>query len=295
MKKVLILSETAPMLISSIEKLLGPNEKKTISIHDNLNLDEADLIFIDYTLVSPEVLKHKTKLAIMSSLAEPEVVNRILYETGVKHLFGLSGPSSLSDIRNFIVCWLENKRWTAQTFMPNPVKTTTHAFVTSAGAKEKIEELIAEHDLSGCFDGMDNYLLQIIDEALSNALYNAPVDGEGKHLFSHLSRTEVVNMIPGKEPLVAIHTDNKSVVISVKDFYGSLKENQIFDFLPQGEVREKAGGAGIGMFLIFKYAHKFIINLEPGIMTENLIIIENDKRFKNYDLKEKSFHFFHTV
>jgi sigma-B regulation protein RsbU (phosphoserine phosphatase) len=92
--------------------------------------------------------------------------------------------------------------------------------------------------------------------------------------------------------VVEVISDKNKVVISVTDFYGTLTEKEIFDFITKGEITEKQGGAGIGIYLIFKFAHKLIINIEHKKYTEFLIVIERDKRFKWFTSKEKSFHLF---
>lgn len=225
------------------------------------------------------------------SLENFDEVNKIFYETGVNHLFGLTESSSLEDLKKFILSWKSKKKLQFEELAPDPLKVTAVKIVTSQDLQGQIRDLLQGHDFSDCFEGLEGYISQILDESLTNALFNAPVDEQGNYLYRKKNRAEIVSMIPGKEIEVKVASDQDKFVLSVKDFYGTLTENNLFDYLPQGQTRIR-DGMGLGMYLIFRYAHKFIINIERNKTTENLIIIDKDKRFKIYDLKERSFHFF---
>ncbi len=298
-KKILILSNNAIMLVPSLEKSLreaGSNLK--FSFKTDYTFEEADLIFIDYSIFQmhdskyADVLNYRDKLAFLTALIDHIQVNQILREARVSHLIGLSGPNSFSDIRDFIITFFTGVNWTTETIMKSPKFKTEKLIKSSESLASDIKDLLAGHDFSIWFDGLQDYLNLILNESINNALYNAPTDEQGHHISRHLNRKQPTYSIPGKEPLVTVTTDNKKVVISVKDFYGSLGSKEIFDFLPSGEVKEKEGGAGVGMYLIFKYVHKYIINIDSGKSTENIFVIEGDKRFKWYLSKEKSFHLF---
>jgi hypothetical protein len=295
---ILILSASASKLIPNIEKLLVKSGVTNIVFHTELHMADADLIFMDHTYgekdseLYSKALTHVNKLCLLVSLADFDEINRILSKTRGHHLFGLSSPNSLSDLKDFIIYWVEHKKWTTKIFMPAPLKMTSASLNSSQNVNEVIENLLKGHDFSASFKGIENFLTQILNEAILNAFFNAPVDKEGVHLYRKRNRSEAVNMIPGKDVEVSVSSDQKKFILSVKDHFGSISEDDIFEYLPKGEIQEKDGGAGIGMHLIFKYAHKYIINVEKGVSTETLIIVENDKQFKIYDMKEKSFHLF---
>lgn len=295
---ILVLSASANLLIPNIQKLLVKSGVSHVVFHAELHMADADLIFMDHSFAEKDselyskALNYVSKLCILVSLADFEEINRILSKTRGHHLFGLSSPNSLSDIKDFIIYWIENKKWSTEIFIPKPLKVTSAKMNNSQNINDKIDELLAGHDFSSSFKGIENFLTQIMNEALFNAFFNAPVDDNGVHIYRFKNRSEVVHMIPGKDVEVSVTSDTTKFVISIKDFFGSITEDNIFEYVPNSEVQDKDGGAGIGMHIIFKYAHKYIINVVPGKMTEALIVIENDKQFKIYDLKEKSFHLF---
>jgi hypothetical protein len=298
-KKILILSQSALMLLPSLERSMEEfNGGFKVSFKSDFTFEEADLIFLDYSYLKNEEGKYKSaleyvpKLALLTALVDHNGINEILKETKVEHLFGLSGANSFSDIRDFIITFFNQQFWTADTFCKNPIKVSEMSFLSSEGIFESIQELLTGHDFSECFEGIEDYLTQVLNESILNAIFNAPVDDMGSHMFKRMNKKTIIHMIPGKEPVVKLLTDPKKIVISIKDFYGTLTKNDIFDYLPLGEIREKEGGAGIGMYLIFKFSHKFVINIQPRKFTEMIFVIDKDKRFKWYSSKEKSFHLF---
>jgi hypothetical protein len=297
---ILFLSILADYLVPKIQEKLTSEQRKKTHFFDELTIppEQADIIFMDYSLseykdLFYEILKSKKKVVILINEDHYNEINKILYETGVNHLFCVSeNPLELnfiSDISEFIQNW--SKERTSTNIMPAPKHVTTTKMISSKNLDMILADLLKGHDFSNCFDGLPSLINNILDEALSNALFNAPVDANGNYLHRNHSRSEVVTAIPGKEVEVSLLTDEKNTVISIKDFYGSLTENNIFDYPPLvGEERKE--GMRLGMYLIFRYGHKYLINVSQGKYTENIIVIENSRRFKNYDLRERSFHFF---
>ena len=298
-KKILISSQNTLLLVPGLERSLDEaNVNFSFEFKTTFTPEEADLIFVDYGQFKNdktkwnEFFKHKNKLAILTSLIDQNGINEILSSQNVHHVFGLSGPNSFSDLRDFILSFFTHTKWSSSTFVKHPICKTTNFFESSENIQGAILELIKGHDFSNWFEGIEDYLVQILNESISNALFNAPVDDKGLPLFRHLSRKNIIQAPSGNAPVVEMISDKNKVVISVTDFYGTLTEKEIFDFITKGEITEKEGGAGIGIYLIFKFAHKLIINIEKKKYTEFLIVIERDKRFKWFTSKEKSFHLF---
>lgn len=296
---ILFLSNLAEYLIPEIQSRLTTEQNDQIDFYDELiSPEDADLIFMDYSLsefkeLFNDVLKFRKKVVLLIGEDNYDDINGILYETGVNHLFTVSENleqlNFVSDITEFIQEWTYERD--TSVIIPNPTHMTSTQVISSKNIDQAIQELLIGHDFSECFDDMPSCLTNILDEALSNALFRAPVDTAGNYLYRNHSRSETVNAIPGKEVEAKLYTDDKNTVICIKDFYGTLTENNIFDYPPDtGEERQE--GMRLGMYLIFRYGHKYLINVARGQYTENIIVIENSKRFKNYDVREKSFHFF---
>jgi hypothetical protein len=298
--KILFLSTLADLLIAEIQDQLSPEQLSHIEFYDEfeVSLAEADLIFMDYSLndfkeLFFDVLKYKEKVAILLSENDYDQINQILYKTGVHHLFSVSENAEqlnyISDMVSFILGWKRDV--SCLSLMPNPSSISTTQLISSKDIDQSILSLLEGHELSDCFDGLPSIISNILDEVLSNALFKAPVDSKGNFLYRSRDRSNPVAMFPGKEVEAKIYSDSKQVIISVRDFYGSLTENNLFDYPPDTN-EERQAGMRLGMYLIFRYGHKYYINVTRNIFCENIVVIEKSRRYKNYELREKSFHFF---
>lgn len=156
------------------------------------------------------------------------------------------------------------------------------AFALEAGAQGRFAELLC----NAC------------DELLTNALYNAPVDGAGKPRFAHLSRTNAVQLEPHEAVRVTLATDGREMGISVIDPFGSLKVPTITQYLAKclrrgnDLVDEKEGGAGLGLFYVFEAVSHFVVNLQAGARTEMIGIVDVRGRYKDFVQRPKSFNVF---
>jgi anti-sigma regulatory factor (Ser/Thr protein kinase) len=136
------------------------------------------------------------------------------------------------------------------------------------------------------------------DELVTNAIFNAPVDVDGRSLYGHLPRREEVVLPPNKPIEVVFCTHGRRVGISVKDPFGSLRLATVTSYIAkclraqEDQVDSKAGGAGLGLFYVFQSVSQFVINLSPGTATEMIGILDTSGRYKSFRQRRKSFNVF---
>jgi len=302
--QVLVLSDDAstmlPMLEQSFESV--PNLQMRFIAPQKIyktDFEESEFIVLDYAYSQkyPEMAKlafaAPGKLSIYTTPTDQQQMNEILKSTKVDHFFGMSGTHTLNDIKLYLIASITHEFWTAETLITPPILKHSHAtFNTSDHLDQQIETAIESHDFSKTFEGFKAILVQILNETLTNALFNAPVDERGNFLHRDQNRREKIASPAGKEPSLEIVEDEDKIILSVKDFYGTLTKEVVDHYLTHGEVADKDGGAGVGLFLILKHAHKVVINIDPGKMTEFIIVLHKFKRFFHYQALEKSFHLF---
>ncbi|MCU1278036.1 MAG: hypothetical protein JWM53_1582, partial [bacterium] len=116
---------------------------------------------------------------------------------------------------------------------------------------------------------------QCIDEMLMNALYDAPVDHEGKPLFADVPVRERVLLRADEKAVVQYGCDGDRFAVSVRDAFGTLRKETILYYLdkclhaPEGEqIDRKAGGAGLGLYLIANSATDVSFHIFAGSATE---------------------------
>jgi hypothetical protein len=114
-----------------------------------------------------------------------------------------------------------------------------------------------------------------LDEMLMNALYDAPVDAQGKPLFPDVAtRTQAV-LAPEHRAIVQYACDGTQFALSVTDAFGRLERGTVLRYLhkclyEEQQIDKKAGGAGLGLYLMASSASAMMFNVRPGIATEAL-------------------------
>ena len=306
--QVLLLSDDTATLLPALEQSFESSPELQVKFIAPVKVYpsdfiESEFIILDYaySLKNPEAAKlafaYPEKLSICATLTEEQrdrqQMNEILKTTKVSHFFGMSGSHTLGDIKHYLVASITRQFWTVETLITPPVSNRSRTvFSTTEHLDQQIVSAIGSHDLSHTFDGFKAILVQILNEILTNALFNAPVDEHGNFLHRDQNRRNKIISAAGKEPSLEIVEDEDKIILSVKDFYGTLTKDVIDHYLTHGEVADKDGGAGVGLFLVLKHAHKVVINIDPGKMTEFIIVIHKFKRFFHYQALEKSFHLF---
>ncbi|MGK5095466.1 hypothetical protein WDW89_26080 [Deltaproteobacteria bacterium TL4] len=131
-----------------------------------------------------------------------------------------------------------------------------------------------------------------------NAIYDAPIDVHGKHIYNHLLRTEEVHLKKEEYSRFRYACDAMFLALSVEDPFGGFNRQTVLDYLEacysekrQQETKDK-GGAGIGLYQMWETADLIVINVKPSIKTEVIAIFEIDAPNKNSS-KSKSFHYFY--
>lgn len=138
----------------------------------------------------------------------------------------------------------------------------------------------------------------VAEELLMNAIYDAPVDSEGRQMFNKLSRTEVVELRPNQFGSFRFATDGTFAAISVEDPFGALTAETVLKYLEScyggraGSLNERAdkAGAGRGLHQIIENSTLVVFNVKPGKRTEVIAlfhIVPGDKNERN-----PQFHYF---
>ncbi len=114
---------------------------------------------------------------------------------------------------------------------------------------------------------------QCADEMLMNALYDAPVDARGRHVFAGVPARTRILWRTQHRVLVEYACDGRQLAIAVRDASGSLARRTVLDHLHKGlhaaqKVDRKAGGAGLGLYLMANAATAVHFHVLPGIATE---------------------------
>lgn len=160
---------------------------------------------------------------------------------------------------------------------------------------DKFEEFMADMGISKRFAMLAK---TVADEFLMNAIYNAPVDGEGSRRYSEYERTALIALSPAERVTFKYACDGRVLAISCLDNFGSLDLKTIKYYLAKcftkddRQIDQKKGGAGMGFYYVFESLSNFIINIDPGQSTEVIGLIDIAGTYRNFAERPKSFNVF---
>ncbi|MEZ0391480.1 MAG: cyclic nucleotide-binding domain-containing protein [Pseudobdellovibrionaceae bacterium] len=122
------------------------------------------------------------------------------------------------------------------------------------------------------------------EEMLMNAIYDAPVDIEGKSLFNHLPRTTEVELNPNQQSELSFGCDGNLLAVSILDPFGALRQDILIRYLDScyngaaGTLNANKGGAGRGLHQILESCDWTIFNVEAGSRTEVIALFDIDQK-----------------
>lgn len=169
---------------------------------------------------------------------------------------------------------------------------------------DKSDVLARAHDYAadlGIHPRLVPQFLTVVDESISNALYNGPCDERGMPRFAHLPRQNTVSLDEGEQIQVTLRCDGARLGVSVVDPFGTLTRNTIFDHLSKcfrrgrDQIDFDPGGAGIGLYVCFESLSHFVINIAAGKRTEVIGLLDVRGTYLDYVSEGKSFNVFETT
>jgi hypothetical protein len=132
-------------------------------------------------------------------------------------------------------------------------------------------------------------IADILDEMITNALFDAPIDEHGIFLYQKYDRKENLVLSVKQSSVLACQIDESKIFLSIKDPFGSLTKSKLLSYLSKGNsntkvvVENKKGGAGIGINTIFRLSHNFVINIVSGVFSELIICISMESDILKQD------------
>lgn len=170
-----------------------------------------------------------------------------------------------------------------------PVERALHASRERVQALEELVRFLEECLVSRRFVELAR---SAADELLMNALFRAPATAS---LGPDMTDDD------GEHPVTFQYAcDGRHVAISVSDAYGSLTEERLFSFLGRCfesddyQVPQDTVGGGLGLYVAFRSADQFVVNIAKGSRTEVICLIDIRGHLRDFEGRSKSFHLFVT-
>lgn len=121
-----------------------------------------------------------------------------------------------------------------------------------------------------------NSVAEVVHELLTNAMYDAPVDDQGRPMYNH-DRTAPIQLSQNDRVVFRYGTDGLRLVVEAHDRFGRLRRGDVarsFRRAASGQLNRGEGGAGIGLSVIFRAAQTLQIDVEPGVRTRVTVVFE---------------------
>lgn len=143
------------------------------------------------------------------------------------------------------------------------------------------------------FETFPDMVRTIASELLTNAFYNAPQDENGRPIQPN--RGEGVSIVPPRFVDFSYGDDGTHLWIKVTDPFGTFSRNKLLDHLlgcasrEQLVVKDGVGGAGIGLFMVFRWSTQLLFVFEPGRETFVFVKLLKTKRMRVFDSQRAIF------
>jgi hypothetical protein len=118
-----------------------------------------------------------------------------------------------------------------------------------------------------------NAIGQVCEELLMNALYDAPVDAQGKPVFADVEPHDRTRVRSPRPVSLRYAATDDMFAIAVRDRFGRLAKNTILAYIDKclhspNQIDRKTYGAGLGLYLVANAAAAYVVNVAYGIATE---------------------------
>jgi hypothetical protein len=252
------------------------------------------LLVVDHELVLHEqgraVLARRegAPCLVLMHDAEPDDLSAML---GVDHLsYLLANPMPLlaEEMSITALKLIRGEIWGLEKYLAWGVETRARTLADASERIAAVQQLDHDVHAAGFGPRVAAQATLIADELLSNALYNAPVDAAGGRYRAGDPRHGARPLVGAEQVSIRYACDARYFAIEVTDRFGSLDRKTILRCLAKAgsRVPEKVSmdtrGAGIGLATVYGTCNHLVFNLEPGVRTEVIALI--DVRFRPAEL-----------
>jgi hypothetical protein len=281
----------------------GPAAAETL-----LGARAVDLVFVDGAAPSAsEVLSgaHAAGApAVVLSAGDPAAMLEMVCGHGVEHVLVRSGDGEggIDDLAREVVVTAEKilrkDLFGIEKYLPSfGVEVASHE-VRGASDRDVVVERISEQvEWLGAGREARRAVAAIVDELVTNAVYDAPRDATGTARYHSTDRKTKVQLDPWEFVTVRWGSDGEHIAISVTDWFGSLLPEHVRGGLircltAEDQIEQKAGGAGIGLYTALSYSAQLVVNVDRGVRTEIIAIVDLRRRNAGARRAGRSLHLF---
>lgn len=237
----------------------------------------------------------QTPILLLAAPSPPACFPELLAEPWFRHLLALESPWFMEELLATFHKLERGALLGLACYLPVGAHVAEVRLTCSddkATALARIAQFMATLGIGG---RVMRRLQDIADEMIMNAVYDAPVGPEGRPKFAHLSRQVPVALALEEQCTLSFGSDGKTLALGIRDPFGALGVDTLKGYIAKGlrrgddQIDQKAGGAGLGLYLQFDFMGSMVLNLAPGRVTEVVGLLDIRGSFRDLATAPKSF------
>lgn len=274
------------------KRLFGSQTDPSISFHPKTDQGESDLKDCSFIVMDMDSFTSD----LSSILQQTQIPVILLFERdSIAKL--IECAKNQENVCHFICA--DSDRWREKVFLvirshiekdikDSWLEQTSLTLTTSRQKKEVLTRISRYAARQAGFNEFAETVETVAWEIISNALFNAPREGESQK-YARLPRDEVVDLLDSEHVDVQFGVEGSRLALSVTDKFGLLSREAVVQNLYrcslQGEdqVRTSPGGAGMGFFMVLNLASQLDIRVKKDQTTEIICYINFSKRQRVYE------------
>jgi hypothetical protein len=275
---------------------------------DLLGARVVDLVLVDAgsraALDVVTAARGRAPAVVVSNGADAAAMLDLVCDREVEHVLARSGADgeSLGDLAREVVITAEKilrgDLFGLEKYLPAFGCEVSTSEVRGADERDDVVEAVAAHaEWLGAGRDAKRAVAAIVDELVTNAVYDAPRDAGGRPRYLHVDRREKVRLDPWEYVTVRWGSDGDMLIVSVSDCFGALRPEHVRNGLRRclgadDQIEQKPGGAGLGLYTALAHSSQLVINIGAGSRTEVIAAIDLRRRAAGARRSGRSLHVF---
>lgn len=283
----------------AVHRILGPTACAIEAVDDvaqglcAVHLRAPALIVLDYRMATDDAGLALANAAARAGTracvllvgdSDPGDVPKLFERGALTNLLAHPMPILAEELAVTAMKLLSGDIFGLEKYMAWGAEPRTCELADAAERADVVEAFAADVRAFGLGPRVASMATLVADELLSNALFDAPVDEEGRRFRAEEPRGRS-RRLAGRERVVLRYAcDARYLAIEVTDLFGTLQRETIVAYLARAarrgddQVDLEGSGAGMGIALSYSCCAHLIYNLSQGHRTEVIALI--DLRFK---------------
>ena len=219
----------------------------------------------------------ETRTALITSYNINDYI-RMAKENDISNIISKSVPFNFDEFNSIVKNLVTEQIFGLENYLLSTFDELGKFTITTSGeitqVEEKILSLIAE------FHDVKPYVNILLEELITNAVYHAPVDENGKQKYRKHSNV----VLEASEAVeVRLCKDSEKYGISVSDRSGKLTKQQVLHKIDR-HINEEGllDEDGRGLHISRIYSDRLIINIKKDVATEAIILNYLNEKYKGY-------------